>query len=75
MQSSDRAWIILAVGVVLYDTLADDGQTLSEAVDRYMLRHPWKVRLVAVLVAGHCCNALPVRFDPIHRLFSLKPRA
>lgn len=69
MKSSDRAWIALGVGVVSYDLLCVEGQTLSEGADAAMLRHPWLVRAVAFALAGHVCNLVPVRFDAVHWMF------
>jgi hypothetical protein len=70
LRQADRAWIVLGVYVVAYDVLADTEQTLSEGADRYMLKHPWLTRGVALAVAGHVCNLLPDRYDVIHRLFA-----
>lgn len=66
MTPADRAWIALGVGVIGYDVFCQEGQTLSEAADRYMLRHPWLVRGAAFALAAHVCNLVPARFDPIH---------
>ena len=70
LRPADRAWLALGAGVVAYDMLAGPEQTLSEGADRYMLKHPWTTRAVAAAVAGHVCNLLPDRYDPIHVLFS-----
>lgn len=67
---SDAAWVALGVGVLSYDLLAPAGETMSEGADRYMLRHPWLVRGVAFALAGHCCNLLPDRYDPLHHAFA-----
>lgn len=74
MHPADRAWLTLATGVVAYNLAADDGELMSEGVDRYMLRHPWTTRLVAALVAAHVCNAMPARLDIVHWLFVLSRR-
>lgn len=66
---SDRAWITLGVGVLAWDMACGDGQTLSEAADRYLLRHPWLVRGVAFAVAAHVANVIDPRLDCIHWLF------
>lgn len=70
MSPADRAWIALGAYVVAYDVLACPEQTLSEGADRYMLTHPWTTRAVALAVAGHVCNLLPSRCDPIHLMFA-----
>ena len=69
MRAGDKAWIGLGIGVGVYEVLARDGELMSEAADRYMLRHPWLVRVVAFLLAAHVCNLLPDRCDPLHLLF------
>jgi hypothetical protein len=71
MMPSDRAWITLGFGVLAWDVTCKDGDTLSEAADRYLLRHPWLVRCVAFAVAAHLSNAVPDRYDVVHRLFLL----
>lgn len=71
MRSSDKAWIAMGVGVISYDALCPDGQTLSEGADAYMERHPWVTRGLAAALALHVCNALPMRLDLIHWLFVL----
>lgn len=74
MRHSDMAWIALGVGVLAYDALCEEGDTMSEAVDRYMLRHPWLVRVIASAVTAHVCNMVPPRWDVVHRLFQLSRR-
>lgn len=69
MRPGDKAWLALAAHVVVYEFLADDGELLSEAADRYMLTHPWLTRAVALMVAGHVCNLIPSWADPLHLLF------
>jgi hypothetical protein len=69
MQPADRAWLTLAVGVIAWDVTCCEGDTLSEACDRYMLHHPWIVRGLAFALAAHVCNLVPPRFDVIHGSF------
>ena len=64
----EQAWFALAVLVVGYELLAAPGELLSEAVDRFIERHPVLARTAILLVAAHLCNALPDRVDPIHLL-------
>ena len=70
MRASDRAWIAIGVGVLSWDLACEDGDTLSEACDRYMIHHPWLVRGVAFALAAHVCNLVPDRFDPVHWCFT-----
>ena len=72
--AADRAWIALGIYVVTYDVLARPGQTLSEGADRYMLKHPWLTRGIAVALVGHVCNFLKPQYDPIHQLFKVLRR-
>jgi hypothetical protein len=70
MRPADRAWLVLATGVVAYEISADD--LLSYAADRWMLKHPWLTRAAIASVALHLCNAIPERCDPLHYLFGVK---
>lgn len=70
MSPADQAWMALGCYVLAYDVLAVPGQTLSEGADRYMLKHPWITRAVALAVAGHVCNLVKPEYDPIHLLFT-----
>lgn len=69
-RTSDRIWSVIAfgtvVGVPLYNIwLADEGDTLSEAFDRYMQRWPWLGPAVLTL-ARHVANDIsPAWADPI----------
>lgn len=74
MRAADRAWLVLAAGVVVYEMAAEDGELLSEGADRYMQHHPWLTRTVVAALALHIANAVPCRIDPIHQLFAVKRR-
>jgi hypothetical protein len=67
LRPGDKAWIALGVGVLSYDVLCSDGNTMSEAADSYVLRHPWFTRFTAFALAAHCCNAMSgcCRSDPL----------
>lgn len=71
MHPSDKAWIVLGAGVLAWDISCSDGDTLSEACDRYMLRHPWLVRGLSFALAAHVCNLVKPSCDPIHWAFRL----
>lgn len=72
MRPADRAWLALAGGVIAYDVLAPDGETLSEAVDRWLEHHPWLTRAVIMTVARHLVNELGL--DPLALGFGLLRR-
>jgi hypothetical protein len=69
MKPCDRAWCVLAAGVIGYDLFASDGQTLSEGVDRYLQARPRGTRLAIGILAIHLLNMVPERYDPLHWLF------
>jgi hypothetical protein len=71
LRPGDKAWIVLGAGVLSYDVLCSDGDTMSEAADAYVLRHPWVTRFVAFSLAAHVCNLAKPELDPIHWLFVL----
>lgn len=70
---SSIAWGAIAAGVTAYDMLCPKGDTLSEAADRGLERHPIATRLAIGTVALHLLNAIPERLDPIHYLIKIKP--
>lgn len=70
MTPAGYAWCGIGGFVLAYNLAAEDGETLSEGADRVLLRHPWLVRLCAYSVASHIVNAVPVRYDPIHWVFT-----
>lgn len=68
MRHGDYAWLTIAVGVLAYELAAPPGQLLSEAVHRYMQRHPVLTQTVICYVALHLMRRIPPRIDPLHRL-------
>lgn len=72
MSYRSKAWIGLAAYIVAVDICAPRGQTLSEAVDDWLLRrHTAAIAWTVVgLTAGHLLNIIPEQIDPIHLLFS-----
>lgn len=63
------AALALVVIAVVYNVLiADDGETLSEAMDGYIERWPW-LSPVIVTVARHLANDFDPHIDPIHLAF------
>lgn len=62
----------LVVGVAAYDFLCPKGETISEGVDRLMENHKAATLTVIGVTALHLANILPERYDPFHRLTTLK---
>lgn len=73
MRYATKAWIGLAVYIAAVEIAAPPGETLSEAVDNWIERHPGKALWYAgvFVVATHLLNLMPKRFDPIHRMFAV----
>lgn len=66
-RKADPGWIAIGVFVAGHNVVhAGRGdEMLSEAVDRYLLRHPVLTNLVVVAVALHLLNRLPSWCDPL----------
>lgn len=71
LKPADVAWLAMLAGVVAYEVLSPRGELLSEGWDRYLERFPVSARPVPVVLTAHVINALPPRFDPVHRVFLL----
>lgn len=72
MRYANKAWIGLGIYIAAVELLAPQGETLSEAMDDWLLRHPGKALsyMAVALTAAHLVNLLPQRYDPIHQAFS-----
>ena len=66
-RKADPGWIAIGVFVAGHNVLhAGRGdEMLSEAMDRYLLRHPLLTHTAVVLVALHLLNRLPAWADPL----------
>jgi len=69
LRAGDWGWIGLAAGVVAYEIAASsrrhDWELLSEACDRYRIRHPLATNLTIAYLAAHLTRLLPSRIDPL----------
>ena len=70
MRASEKAWLGLAAGVIAYDVLCPEGETLSEGVDRALERPVYRtVTMGAIAIVGaHLINILPTKIDPLHHV-------
>jgi hypothetical protein len=68
MRPSDRAWLVLAGSVAVWDAVCDDGEMLSQASARYRVSHPVLWPAVIIYLAAHLCHVVPHRVDPLSRL-------
>jgi hypothetical protein len=71
VQHSDYAVIAAVLGIGVYDVFAREGQTISEAVDRYLASHPRVTNFVLLSVYLHLCNRIPQVIDPVHWFFGV----
>lgn len=71
---STLAWGVLAAGVAAYDIASPPGETLSERVDDWLEKPMPRVLALGAIgvTAAHLANFLPERYDPFHRLTTLK---
>jgi hypothetical protein len=75
MRPADKAWLVMATGIVIYEACADDGELLSEGWDRYLTgKRKVAAYTTPFLVAGHLTNLLPLWLDPIALVFRLIQR-
>ena len=74
MRASDKAWLTLAAGVVVYEIAADDGEMLSHAVDRWLVTHPVVTWTGVLVTAAHLLNLLPPQYDPFAWGFQWRSR-
>jgi hypothetical protein len=68
MKHADYAWAALVAGIVTYEAACPPGQLLSEAVDRYRIRHPFITNGAIAYIALHLLRQWPRRIDPLHQL-------
>lgn len=75
VSSANKAWLIIG-GFVFVHNIIQAGrgrELLSEAVDRWIIAHPWLTRLIIALVATHLMNLIPKVADPFYH-FDKTPR-
>jgi hypothetical protein len=67
MRYSTKAWLGLGAYVVVTEVCAPEGELLSQAVDRWLEKHPART-VSALTIAGialHLLNLLPEKYDPL----------
>lgn len=62
------AWCAIGVGVLAYDAICPQSQTLSEAVDRSLLSHKRLTVGAIGVTALHLANVLPEPIDPLYQI-------
>lgn len=74
LRPSDKAWIVLGAGVLVWDVCCPRGEMLSEASARYTAGRPVLSRLLIGYVAVHLMHVVPQRWDPLSRLAEIVGR-
>jgi hypothetical protein len=66
MRYSTKAWLGLGAYIAATEVCAPEGELLSQAVDRWLEKHPARTvsALSIVGTALHLLNLLPERYDP-----------
>lgn len=68
LKPADWFWLaaagLLTIAVGYNVFIAEDGDTMSEAFDGYLVRWPW-LKPTTLIVARHVANDLDPRADPI----------
>jgi uncharacterized membrane protein YozB (DUF420 family) len=70
-------WAVIAAMVVYHEFACDEGELLSEAVDRGLQKSPVLIYSFVAVTVAHLLNWLPEKYDPysgfgIHLLSKLK---
>jgi hypothetical protein len=74
MRRAKSLWLAGAAIAITHNITAEDGDTLSEAVDDWLDTHPVLTRTVIAMLALHLANAIAARADPVHWAFWLVRR-
>ncbi|ANA86305.1 hypothetical protein SEA_LOZINAK_149 [Gordonia phage Lozinak] len=65
-----RAWAVIALFTLYHELRCAEGELLSEAVDRAIIRHPVLTRLLFAVIMLHLNNWIPTKLlflDPFHQ--------
>lgn len=63
-----RAWAVLGIAILVYETVCDEEDLLSVVVDAWLESHPVLTRKVIYAIADHLANEVDPSRDPIHLL-------
>lgn len=70
-RASTKAWLLILGSALVYDVYAAsrlESETLSEACDRAIEKHPVMTLGAIAVTAGHLANVINPKYDPIHQL-------
>lgn len=74
MKRSKKVWLTIGGIVLAHNLTADDGDTLSEAVDSWLTTHPVITRAAITVLALHLANGIQARYDVVHLVFTAARR-
>lgn len=60
-----QVWAAIFVSVLIYNSTAEDGDLLSEQVDRWLETHPILTRATIAVLAAHLANLVSPQYDVI----------
>lgn len=64
-------WAVIASIVAYHELACQDGELLSEGVDRALEAHPVLTYSLITITAAHLLNQLPPKVDPYNWIFTL----
>lgn len=78
--SAGQKWLMLALDILSYEVQhANDGELLSQAADRWIIKHPKTARLcivsAGVLLTLHVANLVDPNYDVVSTEFWKRIRA
>lgn len=71
MRRAKKLWAAGGAVALAHNLTAEDGDTLSEAVDDWLHTHPILTRAVIAMLALHLANAVTQQADPVHWAFHI----
>lgn len=62
--TAEKAWGVLVAAIAVYEFIAPEDHLLSNAVDRWLEKHPVLTSYAVLSTALHLLNVMPQRVDP-----------
>lgn len=69
-----NGWWTTGILIALFEWNCLPGETLSEGADKWIEKHPYRTRILILLLAAHVSNMIPNRLDPVHQIALLIKR-
>lgn len=71
---AQHGWAAIAAVVVIHEAVCEDGELLSEGVDRALDRSPIFVYALMFVTVSHLLNWLPKSIDPYRAIGSYRKK-